>query len=43
MHSVENFVDNKKLILQEFLLDGKDIYEYNWNDVLIRLIILNSI
>ena len=29
MHSVENFVDNKKLILQEFLLDGKDIYEYN--------------
>ena len=26
MHSVENFVDNKKSILQEFLLDGKGIY-----------------
>ena len=39
MHSVENFVDNKNSILQEFLLDGKGIYEYNWNDVLIRLII----
>ena len=29
MHSVENFVEKKIRNLQEFLLDGKGIYEYN--------------